>query len=67
MSAKRIGDHDVLIGGLMRCCTQTLVERAQDPMPHDHLLHCNYEKGKPPTMRFDVHAKSWRWANGGAA
>lgn len=39
-----VKDHRVRIGGLMRCCLETLNLRADDQVPMNGVMECEYER-----------------------
>lgn len=41
-----VKDHQVRVGGLMRCCLETLNLRADDEVPVNGVMECKFE-GKP--------------------
>lgn len=53
----RIGDHNILVGGLFRCCIEYIEQHAEYPVPGDKTLTCTGCKG---TMKLNDEGL-WQW------
>lgn len=56
MNVSQIKEHPCNTGGMMRCCVQTLKNRAEEVVPTGNVLPCDYCSS---SMKLDNGV--WRW------